>query len=245
MNDSVRLPRPAVYALQVATLATVYYAAARFGLRYATIGQNVSLIWPPTGLAIAALVILGRGAWPGIAVGAFFANAATAIPLGAAAGIAVGNTLEAVIGATLLVRAAGSRPRFDSMGTVRALILMVAPLSAQVSAFIGVGTLVMAGALPAAGAVTAVAFWWTGNVLGALIVTPLLLAWLLHPPPRLARARSARGGAALSRDRARRRDRDWDASCPRPPRSGCSTTSTSCFPSSSGPRCGSAAAGRR
>ena len=72
-------PGPAVYAVEVAALAVVYYAAARLGLRYATIGQSISLVWPPTGLALAALILLGRRAWPGIAVGAFFANAATSV----------------------------------------------------------------------------------------------------------------------------------------------------------------------
>ena len=52
---SVHLPRPARWLLRVAGLALVYYAAARLGLRYASIGQSISLVWPPTGLALAAL----------------------------------------------------------------------------------------------------------------------------------------------------------------------------------------------
>jgi PAS domain S-box-containing protein len=179
---SVRLPRAVSYALQVAALAAVYYATARLGLRYASIGQSISLVWPPTGLAIAALILLGRGAWPGIAVGAFLANAATEIPLAAAAAIATGNTLEAVLAAALLTRAAGSRPSLDAMSTVRALVLVAAPLGALVSALTGVSALTVSGALPAVAAAPAVAVWWTGDVLGALIVAPLLLAWLLDPP---------------------------------------------------------------
>ena len=98
-SASVQLPRPAAWLLRVALLAAVYYAAARLGLRYASIGQSISLVWPPTGIALAALVLLGPGAWPGVALGAFLANAATPIPLPAAAGIAAGNTLEAVLAA--------------------------------------------------------------------------------------------------------------------------------------------------
>ncbi len=188
-SASVQLPRPAAWLLQVAGLAAVYYATARLGLHYASIGQSISLVWPPTGVALAALVLLGPGAWPGVALGAFLANAATPIPLPAAAGIAAGNTLEAVLAAWLLVRAAGRRPRLDAMETVRALMLSAAPLGALVSAVIGVTALTMTGALPAAGAAAAVAVWWTGDLLGALVIAPLVLAWALIPPS----SASARG----------------------------------------------------
>ena len=181
-SASVQLPRPAAWLLRVAALAAVYYAAARLGLRYASIGQSISLVWPPTGIALAALVLLGPGVWPGVALGAFLANAATPIPLAAAAAIAVGNTLEAVLAASLLVRAAGRRPRLDSMGTVRALMLGAAPLGAIVSAIVGVTALMASGALPAGGAASALAVWWTGDLLGALVIAPLLLAWALVPP---------------------------------------------------------------
>ncbi len=179
-----QLPRPAAYLLKVAVLAAVYYAAARLGLRYASIGQSISLVWPPTGIALAALALLGGRYWPGVAIGAFLANAATQVPLTAAAGIAVGNTLEALLAAHLLRRAAGAEPRLDSMRTVRALMLVAAPLGAIVGAVIGVFTLTATGALPPSGAAAAVAVWWTGDVLGALVLAPLLLVWLRPGPSR-------------------------------------------------------------
>ena len=79
------------------------------------------------------------------------------------------------------------------MATVRALVLSAAPLGALVSAVIGVTALTMTGALPGAGAAPAVAVWWTGDLLGALVVAPLLLAWVLIPPSTAQRARPARG----------------------------------------------------
>jgi PAS domain S-box-containing protein len=168
------------FLIRVAVLAAVYYAAARLGLRYATIGQSISLVWPPTGIALAALVILGRRAWPGVAAGAFLANATTAVPLAAAAGIAIGNTLEAIVAASLLVRQAGRSPRLDAMATVRALVLVAAPMGALVSAVVGVGTLMATGSLAPASAGSALVVWWTGDLLGALVVSPLLLAWALQ-----------------------------------------------------------------
>jgi PAS domain S-box-containing protein len=184
-----KLPDPATYLLQVAALAVVYYAAARLGLRYASIGQSISLVWPPTGVALAGLIVLGRRAWPGVAIGAFLANAATAVPLGTAAAIAAGNTLEAVLATSLLLSAAGPQPRLDATRTVRALVLSAAPLGAIVSAAVGVTALVLGGVLPLGRAATAVAVWWTGDVLGALIIAPVLLAWLAERPS----SRTARG----------------------------------------------------
>ena len=73
----------------------MYYGVARLGLRYASIGESVSLVWPPTGLALAALTVFGLRYWPGVAIGAFLANSATDVPVFAAFTIAVGNTLEA------------------------------------------------------------------------------------------------------------------------------------------------------
>jgi PAS domain S-box-containing protein len=174
-----RLPRPLAYLLTVALLAGLYFVAARLGLRYASVGQSVSLVWPPTGLALAALVALGYRYWPGVAIGAFLANAATPVPLAAAGGIAVGNTLEALLAAYLVRRVAGTRPRLESMATVRTLVLAAAPVGAIVSAIIGVSALTLSGVLAVSSAATTVAVWWTGDVLGALVVAPFLFAWLI------------------------------------------------------------------
>ena len=80
-------------------LAAAYFVVAKIGLRYATIGPSISPVWPPTGVAVAALVLLGPGYWPAILLGAFVANATTSIPLLAAAGIACGNAAEATVAA--------------------------------------------------------------------------------------------------------------------------------------------------
>jgi PAS domain S-box-containing protein len=182
LRAGVPLPSTAAYLLRLVALVGVYYAAARLGLGYATIGQNISLVWPTTGIALAALVVFGRSLWPGVAIGAFLANAATPVSLAVAAAIAAGNTLEAVLATSLLVRLAGSRPRLDTMRTVRALVLVAAPAGALVSTLVGVAALTLGGVLPPAAAGWAAAVWWTGDMLGVLIVAPLLLAWGLHPP---------------------------------------------------------------
>jgi PAS domain S-box-containing protein len=161
----------------LALLAAAYYAAARLGLRYAAIGPSVSLVWPPTGIAFAALTLLGFKYWPGVALGAFLANAATPVPLFAAAGIALGNTLEAIVAAYLLRRTAGSRPQLDDFRQMRTLILVATPLGALCAAAIGPLSLLVTEALPPEAWPAAAAVWWTGDVLGALVVAPVFFSW--------------------------------------------------------------------
>ncbi len=174
--------------MTLAALAAVYYVAARLGLRYASIAQSISLVWPPTGLALAALGALGLRYWPGVALGAFLANLTTPLAPATAAGIALGNTLEAVAAAWLLCRTSGAPPRLDTTRAVRAL-LGAAPLGAAISAAVGVLSLTVAGVLPVSRAAGSMAVWWTGDVLGALIVAPPIFAWVLARPSR----ESARG----------------------------------------------------
>ena len=84
--------------------ALIYFAAAKLGFVFAFVAKQVTVVWPPTGIALAALLVLGPRAWPGITLGAFLANATLDLPLWTAGGIAVGNTFEAVVGAWLLLR---------------------------------------------------------------------------------------------------------------------------------------------
>src|ERR671923_2700369 len=90
------IARPAFWAI---ALALVYFGSAKLGLALAFATPSVTAIWPPTGIALAALVLGGRRLWPGVALGAFLANVGTGIPLAATVGITCGNTLEAFAGA--------------------------------------------------------------------------------------------------------------------------------------------------
>jgi PAS domain S-box-containing protein len=178
------------YILTSALLAIVYYGAARVGLRYASIAQSVSLVWPPTGIALAALTLLGYRYWPGVALGAFLANAGTPVPLPAAAGIALGNALEALVAAYLLRRVTGPRPRLDNLRHVRTFVLVAAPFGALCAAIVGVASLWLTGALPSPALPEAVGVWWTGDLLGALVVAPVFFTWAVpsrarHDPRRL------------------------------------------------------------
>ena len=167
------------WVTNAALLAVAYVVVARVGLRYAAIGESISPVWPPTGLALATLLLLGPQYWPAIFCGAFLANATTAVPLIAATGIACGNTAEAVLGAYLMRRAVGEQAvRLDDLRTVRALVLLAGPVSALVGAGVGVTTLSLTGALPERSSFeSAFGLWWGGDYLGVLVFAPAVLAW--------------------------------------------------------------------
>src|SRR5438128_12565397 len=99
-------------ALAAVFLFLIYVVAARVGLRLASINPNATAVWPPTGLAIAACLLMGRRAWPAIFAGAFVANLTNAVSVATSLGIATGNTLEAVLGAYLIERFARGRDAF-------------------------------------------------------------------------------------------------------------------------------------
>ena len=160
-------------------VAILYVGAAKFGLALAIDAPQVTAVWPPTGLALAAVWLFGRRAVVGVLLGAFAANASLGEPLWVAAGIAVGNTLEAVVGASLL-RRFGFDGRLARSRDVVALFgaLAIAPV---VSATIGVAFL-GAGAVQPAGSLAGLWWlWWLGDALGGLVFAPLLLVWASGP----------------------------------------------------------------
>ena len=169
--------RSSKYALVVVVVAIVYFAAAEFGLSLASVHTNVSPVWPPTGVAIAALLILGRKFWVGILLGAFAANLFTNISVATAAGIALGNTLEALTAWYLLRRVQPPRKWFDSVAGVLQFVLFAAVLSPAVSATIGDLSLCLGGAARWSNFTNLWLTWWLGDGFGALIIAPFLLSW--------------------------------------------------------------------
>ncbi len=100
-----------------AVVALAYVAAAEVGFSLAFATKQVTAVWPPTGIALAALLLRGPKVWPGIFLGAFVSNALADEPLVTAALIAVGNTAAPLLGAWLLRRSAGLDPRLETMKT--------------------------------------------------------------------------------------------------------------------------------
>jgi serine phosphatase RsbU (regulator of sigma subunit) len=163
-------------------LALVYFASAKLGLGLAFSNESVTAVWPPTGIALAALVLGGRGLWPGVLLGAFLANVTTDVPAYTAAGIAVGNTLEAVVGAWLLERF-GFRPSLVRLRDVFALVALAGLISTTISATLGVASLAVGDSL-SDGAVVTWRTWWLGDMAGDVLVASLIFALVIHWPYR-------------------------------------------------------------
>ena len=158
-------------------IAIVYFAAAELGLSLASVHENVTPVWPPTGIAIASLLIFGPRVLPGVFLGALAANLWTSIAIPSAIGIAVGNTLEAVLAWFLLQRSKRWRKSFDSVGDVMIFIVYAAVLATLVSATIGSLSVCFSDARQWQRFWSLWLTWWMGDGFGALIVAPLLLSW--------------------------------------------------------------------
>lgn len=161
----------------IALLGTtlLYIAAAKGGLMYAVVGSTVTLVWAPSGIALAALLVFGRRMAISVCLGAFIANAWTGIAPLAALAIALGNTLEALVAATLLRRVLRFHNSLASLRDVLGLIGLAALLSTLLSAAVGVSTLALIGAIELADCATVGLKWWLGDMMGVLVFTPPLL----------------------------------------------------------------------
>ena len=163
--------------VRMVVLCVCYVATAKFGLSLDAVHSVATAVWPPTGIALMALVLGGCGLWPGIAVGAFLVNLWAGAPVPVACGIAMGNTLEALVGALLLQRLVGFSPALDRLRDVLGLVVLAAMLSTVVSATVGVTSGWLGGMIPAATFGKAWRTWWLGDAMGDLVVAPLLFVW--------------------------------------------------------------------
>lgn len=175
-GSAVRTPPPLARELaQLAVVALAYWLAAKLSLNLALVRGQVTPIWPPTGIALVALLVLGRRAWPAIGIAAFAVN----LPIGpspvGAAVIAAGNTLAPFVAAELL-RWVDFRQELDRLRDAIALILIAAVSVMTISATIGSSVLLLSGAIPVRDFWPTWAVWWAGDATGVLLVAPFLLS---------------------------------------------------------------------
>jgi len=160
-------------------LAVAYYGAAALGLQFAYLHPSATPVWAPTGIALAALLTWGRWVWPGIFVAAFAVNLTTEGNVWTSAGIALGNTLEGIVGAYLLRRFARGTETFDDARDVFVFVTLASGPATMLAATLGVGSLAVGGFAPWADVANIWLTWWLGDFAGAIVVAPLLLTWTL------------------------------------------------------------------
>ncbi len=159
--------------LRIIVLTVIYFIAAKLGLKLAFVQPNATAVWPPTGIALAALLLFGYDLWPGVFLGAFFANITTAGSLVTSFGIASGNPLEALVNVYLVSRFANGLRVFDRPQDIFKFVL-IAGLGSTVSATIGVTSLALGGYASWTLYHSVWVTWWLGDLGGALVIAPFL-----------------------------------------------------------------------
>ncbi|AXI81505.1 hypothetical protein C7M71_018710 [Peterkaempfera bronchialis] len=195
-----RLRRYGVAGLQILAVAAAYYGAGKLGLLLDVVKGQITPLWPPTGIALAALLVLGLRTWPGITLGAYLIEISIE-PIASSPAVLVitaGNTL-APLCAYLLLRRVGFRDELDRFQDALALVFLGALVGMLVSATLGTGALELAGGLPSGGFWQSWSAYWAGDAMGVLVVAPVLLVLRrAHWPRGVPLSRWAEAAALLA-----------------------------------------------
>lgn len=163
-------------AARLITLFLLYFTFARLGLTLDAVAGFASLVWPAAGIALASLFLGGLRLWPAVLVAAFLVNYLNGAPIVIALAIGLGNTFEALFGAFILNKILNFSPSMERLQDALAII-NISILAPVISAVIGTSSLFAAGIIPGKMYQTAWLTWWVGDLLGILLVSPLIFAW--------------------------------------------------------------------
>jgi PAS domain S-box-containing protein len=173
--------KAATYALELTAIAAAYFGLGISALLLPWINPTATPLWPPTGLALALILLRGYRIWPAIAAGAFFATAITSSSLLLSSFVALGVPLAAMTGAWLLFRWSNGRDTFaTSLGAAKFALIAVGP-TALISSGMAIAGLVLANDVGFAGPAFTWVTWWLADATGTLIVAPVILLWATRP----------------------------------------------------------------
>ena len=165
------------YAAEFLGIAISYLAVAKLSLEMASIHPSASPIWPPTGFALAAVLLLGYRVVPAIFLAAFVTNATTAGSISTSLVIAAGNALECLVATILINRWSDGAHTFNTPTGVARFALVCFVPSTIISATLGVGSLSLAGFADWTNFWSIWTTWWLGDLTGALLITPVIVLW--------------------------------------------------------------------
>jgi signal transduction histidine kinase len=181
------------YLLQFIILFCLYFITAKFGLKLSPVNTFAALIWPPTGIAFAALILFNSRLWPAITLASVIIYHQTGASILLAMSMALGNTLEVVVGVYLFKRVVGNDSKLEKIRDVLVLVLLVGTLSTLISSSIGVSSLYLGNVIPRATLVHTWIAWWAGNLVSILVVASSLMVWSRFPQIKMNRARILEG----------------------------------------------------
>lgn len=172
--------------LLMAAVATLYALGGGLGLLLAIPPGYAAPVWPAAGIAVAALLLGGRGLWPGVLIGSLLVNlwigreavaSGTVNAIVAAALIAAGAATQAIAGATLVRHFAPRCMRLDSMRSIVQFLVATGPASCLINATLGPTTLFALGIITRNEWAFNWWSWWIGDTIGAVVVAPLAIIW--------------------------------------------------------------------
>jgi integral membrane sensor domain MASE1 len=175
----------------VVVVAAAYAVTGKLGLLLAIPPGYATPIWPPAGIALAAVLMCGYRVWPGVVLGSVLVNIGTSFDttsvvalltsVALPTSIGVGAALQAVVGAYLVRRFVGFPSALNREREIGTFLVLGGPISCLVNATIGGATLSVGGKIPWAMSDISWWTWWVGDTIGVLIVTPLVLSWFAEP----------------------------------------------------------------
>ena len=185
------------YAAAVAAVAVACGLGARLGLQLAFVRPTVSAVWPPSGIALAVLLLFGMRLWPGVLLGSLAAHLPSHVPLAAALCTAAGATLQALAGAWALRTFTRLHLHLDRVRDGLALTVLGGLLSTLISATFGTTGLALLAGVPRSEYLLVWRTWWLGDTVGVLVMAPVLLTWAVRPRRLWATARWLEGALLL------------------------------------------------
>ena len=171
------------YIFELAVIALIYFFLVRLGLTLASVNPSASPIWPATGFALAILLLRGSRFWPAILLGACLGNLSSAGSIYTASAIAAGNSIEAIVAASLINRWSGGVHTFTTPGRIVKFALISSAATA-ISPAIGVTSLSLVGHAEWSAFSSIFVTWWLGDLAGALMVAPAIVLWATAAPTR-------------------------------------------------------------
>ncbi len=178
------------YLIKIFVIVAGYFILAKLGLLMAFKQTNASPVWPPTGFALAVILLWGYRVWPGVFIGAFLINVLTFIWNGIpfttsilmSFGIGAGNTLEAIVGTFFILRFARTNDPFSRTHDVFKFVTLTAMVATVISATVGASCVCAGDVVAWSGFGYTWWTWWVGDAVGALVVVPVVLAWVKETP---------------------------------------------------------------
>ena len=161
-----------------------YLATGKLGLKLASLHVTATPVWPDSGIALAVFLLFGNRVWPAILIGSFGIYLTTIGTVGASIGIALGNTLEGLLGACLVVRFAGGVRFCRRSHSFFRFTILAGVVSTLIGATSGVATLVLAGFLDVNDVFAVWLTWWLGDAVGVILITPVIVLWSIGRLPR-------------------------------------------------------------